>query len=704
MTNKLYYDFSKYRQYKNGEYMLFNKTTVYICIEDTMPNQTPITHPYKWQQAFGGGGGSGTVTSVGLNMPSAFTVIGSPVTSAGTFIVSGAGTSSQYIDGTGALQTFPSVGTGTVTSVSTAGLISGGPITTTGTITTSMNTNKLVGRGTAGVGVMEEITLGTGLSLSGTTLNATGGGIKSGIASGTNNYTVTIAGVTSYTDGDAYVIKFTNGNDADSDININGLGVKNLVKEVNITVTGGDIVSGQELIIIYDGTNFQTLGVAPNQLFAYVTNDDSVTINKGQPVYAFGAAGNRMSVKLASNTTDATSAQTVGVVFSTSIAPNQRGFIITQGVISGLNTSAYSPGAQLYLGATAGTLTATKPYAPNHLVYIGIVERANAGNGQIYIKPQNGYELDELHDVDLITSAPVNNDLLTYVTGSPNLWKNRSLGAILGGTTSQYVRGDGTLATTPTGTVTGVTATSPITSSGGTAPVISTSMATNRLIGRSTAGTGVMEEIQLGNFLTLNSGVLSSVPPTPMSQEYAAAWNIAPTIVTVTNGGGSTGSTNSWLFVARYFSPNTAISQIGLRVDAFTTNVTLRLAIYDSTYDSTNARFVPNNRVANSGALSVTGLGFYSYSLPSSIQVSGWVFFAVGFTGTGCSWRNVAGASIIGLPAQLTTGTPQGTSSSGKNGRYDNTTVSTSADPPNPWSGTLTQNNANIPAVYFFIP
>jgi hypothetical protein len=67
-------------------------------------------------------------------------------------------------------------GTGSVISVATAGLISGGPITVSGTITTSMNTNKLVGRGTAGAGIMEEITLGTGLSLSGTTLNATGGG------------------------------------------------------------------------------------------------------------------------------------------------------------------------------------------------------------------------------------------------------------------------------------------------------------------------------------------------------------------------------------------------------------------------------------------------------------------------------------------------------------------------------------------------
>lgn len=51
------------------------------------------------------------------------------------------------------------------------------PITSSGgatpNISTSMNTNRLIGRGSAGVGVMEEILLGTGLSLSGNTLNAT---------------------------------------------------------------------------------------------------------------------------------------------------------------------------------------------------------------------------------------------------------------------------------------------------------------------------------------------------------------------------------------------------------------------------------------------------------------------------------------------------------------------------------------------------
>ena len=118
----------------------------------------------------------GTVTSVGLTAPSAFTITGSPITTSGTLAITGAGLVSQYIDGTGALQAFPALSSGTVTNIATAGLISGGAITTTGTITTLMTTNRLVGRGTALSGVMEEIILGTNLSLTGTTLNATNSG------------------------------------------------------------------------------------------------------------------------------------------------------------------------------------------------------------------------------------------------------------------------------------------------------------------------------------------------------------------------------------------------------------------------------------------------------------------------------------------------------------------------------------------------
>lgn len=59
-----------------------------------------------------GGGGGGTVTSVALTMPTAFTVSGSPVTTSGTLAVSGAGTTDQYVRGDGTLANFPSTGGG----------------------------------------------------------------------------------------------------------------------------------------------------------------------------------------------------------------------------------------------------------------------------------------------------------------------------------------------------------------------------------------------------------------------------------------------------------------------------------------------------------------------------------------------------------------------------------------------------------------
>jgi hypothetical protein len=89
--------------------------------------------------------GSGTVTSVALTTPAAFTVTGSPITTTGTLAITGAGNGAQYIDGTGALQTFPSIPTGTVTSVglssATSGVTIGStPVTTSGTITLAIAT------------------------------------------------------------------------------------------------------------------------------------------------------------------------------------------------------------------------------------------------------------------------------------------------------------------------------------------------------------------------------------------------------------------------------------------------------------------------------------------------------------------------------------------------------------------------------------
>lgn len=325
-----------------------------------------------------------------------------------------------------------------VSSVGATALItsSGG---TNPTISTSMASNRLIGRTTAGSGVMEEISVGTGLQLSAGTLSATtipGAGITKATASGTDTYTTTISGVSAYADGDTFLIRFTNGNTTGATLNINGLGAKTLYKNNDGAIIGGDITSGGEMLCIYNSTinGFQCIGTAPNSLFAYVTNAETSTITKGQPVYAYGGTGDRLTVKLAYNTGDSTSAQTVGLVWSSSIGANQKGLIIIQGQLDGLNifpTATWSDGDAVYLGATAGTLTKTKPSAPNHLVYLGFVTTAsNGAAGRMYVRVQNGYELQELHNVAL-SSPPNNNDGLFYETAT-SLWKNKSIPTVLG--------------------------------------------------------------------------------------------------------------------------------------------------------------------------------------------------------------------------------------------------------------------------------
>ena len=358
------------------------------------------------------------------------------------------------------------------------GVTASSPITSSGgtspVISTSMSTNKLIGRSSAGTGSMEEITVGTGLSLSGGTLSSTstGSGILSGTASGTDTYTVTISGVTAYNNQDAYLIRFTNGNTTGCTLNINSIGAVTLYRNNNGALIGGDIIDGAEMLCIYNSTlsAFQVIGTAPNTLLAYVTNAETSTITKGQAVYAFGGTGDRLKVKLAYNTSDATSASTLGIVLSTSIAANQKGLIIMQGQLDGLSlfpTATWADGDPVFLSATPGGLTKTKQYAPNHLVYLGIVTTANNGSaGRMYVKVQNGYELDELHNVQ--AQSPTYKDTLWYDnTVSPAQWKTNSIAGILGYTPAN--------AST---VVTSVTGTSPILSSGGTTPAISISQAT----------------------------------------------------------------------------------------------------------------------------------------------------------------------------------------------------------------------------------
>lgn len=153
-----------------------------------------------------------------------------------------------------------------------------------------------------------------------------------------------------------------------------------------------------------------------------------------QAVRVSSAQGQRLAVSLAQANNDNNSADTIGLVCET-IPTNQEGFIITVGQLEGINTTGslqgetWTDGDVLYLSpTTAGRLTNIKPTgASGHIVVIGYVEYAHQNNGKIYVKVMNGWELDELHNVNI--SSPTNNQVLAY-TNSTQLWENKNIGDV----------------------------------------------------------------------------------------------------------------------------------------------------------------------------------------------------------------------------------------------------------------------------------
>jgi hypothetical protein len=154
-----------------------------------------------------------------------------------------------------------------------------------------------------------------------------------------------------------------------------------------------------------------------------------------QAVRVTGVQGQRLKVDLALATTDPLSAETIGLVTET-INNNQEGFITTSGLVRGINTTGslqgetWADGDILYLSpTTAGNATKVKPVAPNHLIILGYVIYAHINQGSIFVKVDNGYELDELHNVKITT--PANNNVLAY-TSATDIWENKTVATALG--------------------------------------------------------------------------------------------------------------------------------------------------------------------------------------------------------------------------------------------------------------------------------
>jgi hypothetical protein len=212
-----------------------------------------------------------------------------------------------------------------------------------------------------------------------------------------------------------------------------------------VTVSYNDALNSLTLLV----NSAQTAGYT-STVQHYVKNSSGSTINAGTPVYVSGANGANMLISKASNAGELTSSKTFGLL-AENLAQNAIGFVITEGLLSGLDTHTANAGDPVWLGVNGGLVYGllNKPIAPAHLVFLGIVTRSHAQNGQIFVKVQNGFELNELHDVDLdYTNPPSDGDVLAY-NANTGMWTNSSDFA-----TQDYVDSAVTSLTSSTDTIT----------------------------------------------------------------------------------------------------------------------------------------------------------------------------------------------------------------------------------------------------------
>lgn len=115
-------------------------------------------------------------------------------------------------------------------------------------------------------------------------------------------------------------------------------------------------------------------------------NNTGSSIAKAVPICVTGAIGGNPTIGLASNTNDATFVA-IGLTKQV-IANNSVGPVITEGVLTNVNTNSWEEGELLYVGSTPGTLTNVLPPGTSYYAAIGQVLVKHPTAGAIGVHPR----------------------------------------------------------------------------------------------------------------------------------------------------------------------------------------------------------------------------------------------------------------------------------------------------------------------------
>ena len=141
--------------------------------------------------------------------------------------------------------------------------------------------------------------------------------------------------------------------------------------------------SANTALKVYDGSEWsQGTFIGNLEGFIEVEVVAGENLSKGEVVYVSGSSGNTPQVSKAQANSGGTKMPAIGIAKQT-INSGNRGYVVVQGLLTGINTSTFSEGDVLYVSSTvAGSFTSTAPSGEeNKIQNVGkVINSANGGS------------------------------------------------------------------------------------------------------------------------------------------------------------------------------------------------------------------------------------------------------------------------------------------------------------------------------------
>lgn len=298
--------------------------------------------------------------------------------------------------------------TGTVTSVGTGTGLTGGPITTTGTISFSVPAVGTWAATPSSANLAAAMTDETG---SGSLVFANSPTLSGPTIDGANPY-----------------IQFNNG--VAVALAAGRMWYNGTTGSLNFGMGGGNIT--------------QQVG---EELFVYGKASATITDSPLQIIYQTGTVGGSGVITFGPTVAGITDGNLIVGVATESIASNAFGRVTSYGVVRGITTdgSAYgetwADGDTIWYNPVTGNPTNVKPSAPNVKVSVGVLIKAGSGgSGSIQVEINHGSVLGGTDSNVQIAGTPVDKSLLQY-DAALGYWKNVTAASVAVGTATNLAGG-----------------------------------------------------------------------------------------------------------------------------------------------------------------------------------------------------------------------------------------------------------------------